>query len=269
MVAKTKIAKYWHIADAVDSLGIATVHEVKSWITEKYPTEPTADVRENLELLTVNAPSRVHFNKARTDWRSTSGHSQDRLFKIKNEAGRITYQPFDPVRHGHVDLRQGTNGKWIVESIEVGRATLAQDEAKAQAEAFEHLPALDSDDDARIFSFQAVAIRRGQANFRARLLEAYSNRCAVTGCSATPVLEAAHILPYKGEHTDRIDNGLLLRSDIHTLFDLGYLWVAPDYIIRIASCLQVTDYNQFDGRPLRLPGLPEYHPNPAHLSKHA
>lgn len=69
--------------------------------------------------------------------------------------------------------------------------------------------------------------RLGQQAFQAVVLDAYSRRCAITGDKIRPVLQAAHIvpLPVGGEH--RLDNGLLLRSDVHTLYDRGYLGVDP------------------------------------------
>ena len=70
--------------------------------------------------------------------------------------------------------------------------------------------------------------RLGQQAFQAVVLGAYSRRCAITGDKIRPVLQAAHIkpLPSGGEH--RLDNGLLLRSDVHTLYDRGYLASTPD-----------------------------------------
>jgi putative restriction endonuclease len=72
-----------------------------------------------------------------------------------------------------------------------------------------------------------VPQRLGQRAFQGVVLSAYGYRCAVTGDKIRPVLQAAHIrpLPFGGEH--RLDNGLLLRSDAHTLFDRGYLGIDP------------------------------------------
>ena len=69
--------------------------------------------------------------------------------------------------------------------------------------------------------------RLGQQAFQATVLHAYHRRCAITGAKIRPILQAAHIrpLPSGGEH--RLDNGLLLRSDVHTLYDRGYLGVDP------------------------------------------
>lgn len=78
---------------------------------------------------------------------------------------------------------------------------------------------------------QLVVIRQGQAAFRRRLLEAYGRKCAITGCEIEDILEAAHISPYKGKRTDPVNNGLLLRADIHTLFDRGLIKVDRNHFV--------------------------------------
>lgn len=80
--------------------------------------------------------------------------------------------------------------------------------------------------------------RLGQHAFQGVVLEAYRKRCAVTGDRIRPVLQAAHIRPLTrgGEH--RLDNGLLLRSDVHTLFDQGYLAVRPDHRLMVSPQLR-------------------------------
>lgn len=73
-----------------------------------------------------------------------------------------------------------------------------------------------------------ATVRVGQRAFKALVQQAYGRRCAVTGDKIVPVLEAAHIKPVSVEGENRLDNGLLLRSDVHTLFDRGYLGVHPE-----------------------------------------
>ena len=75
--------------------------------------------------------------------------------------------------------------------------------------------------DARQRILSSIALRQGQTKFRNTLLLTYQRRCAVSACNAEPVLEAAHIVPFRGQATHHVQNGLLLRSDIHTLFDRG------------------------------------------------
>jgi hypothetical protein len=96
--------------------------------------------------------------------------------------------------------------------------------------------------------------RRGQADFRGRLLVAWHRRCAVTGCLVADLLEAAHIRPHRIEPNYSTSNGLLLRSDIHTLFDLALLSVDEDLRIHLAPKLLPTEYGPWDGH--RLQGVP-------------
>jgi len=78
-------------------------------------------------------------------------------------------------------------------------------------------------------------VRVGQHAFKALVQEAYGRRCAVTGDKIVPVLQAAHIRPVTSQGENRVDNGLLLRSDVHTLFDRGYLGVHPTEKILMVS----------------------------------
>lgn len=102
--------------------------------------------------------------------------------------------------------------------------------------------------------------RLGQGAFRTLVLDAYARRCALTGESTLPVLEAAHIRPYADQGRHVISNGLLLRSDFHKLFDLGLVTVQPNYRIRISSRIRDQYFNgkayyRLDGQELAL--LPE------------
>ena len=102
---------------------------------------------------------------------------------------------------------------------------------------------------------RAIIQRRGQRSFRQALLSAYGGKCQVTEYSGEPALEAAHIYPYRegAEYTNDPRNGLLLRSDIHVLFDLGLLKVAPVALrIRIMPPLAASSYAALDGNTLRV-----------------
>lgn len=83
-----------------------------------------------------------------------------------------------------------------------------------------------------------VAVRQGQSRFRDDLLQAYGGRCAITGCTIEEILQAAHIMPHRGEHTNHVQNGLLLRADLHTLFDLDILRIDADYRISTPDCIR-------------------------------
>jgi putative restriction endonuclease len=83
-----------------------------------------------------------------------------------------------------------------------------------------------------------VKQRLGQGTFRVLVTDIYERRCAVTREKALPALEAAHVQPISEGGLHRVDNGLLLRSDVHRLFDAGYITVTPDYQIRVSRRLR-------------------------------
>ena len=77
--------------------------------------------------------------------------------------------------------------------------------------------------------------RLGQGAFRVLVTEAYNRRCAFTGERTLPVLNAAHIKPYSQNGPHVVNNGLLLREDLHTLFDRGYMTMTEDYRIEVSK----------------------------------
>lgn len=122
--------------------------------------------------------------------------------------------------------------------------------------------------DARERIMASIVRRRGQPVFRQRLLEAYDGICAMTGCTARPALEAAYIVPYQGPLTNQVTNGLLLRADVHTLFDLALITVDEKLTVVVTSELAGTEYNQLAGRRLHLPRNPTLWPSSHALEAH-
>lgn len=93
-----------------------------------------------------------------------------------------------------------------------------------------------------------ISLRRGQKRFREKLIKHYDAVCQVTGCDILEIIEAAHIDPYSESEDNGLGNGLLLRSDIHTLFDLGYLAVEPETLkIRLHPAITGSEYDQIEG----------------------
>ena len=96
--------------------------------------------------------------------------------------------------------------------------------------------------------------REGQAKFRAELLNVYNGKCAMTDCDVEAVLEAAHIFPYRGTKSNYIANGLLLRSDIHKLFDQYLISINPNTNrIVISSNLLNTCYEELNQKIVNFP----------------
>lgn len=124
-------------------------------------------------------------------------------------------------------------------------------------------------EDARKKIHSAIVLRQGQGEFRKKLIEAYNGCCAITGANAEQALEAAHIISYKGEQTNHITNGLLLRADIHTLFDLGLIAIdTKTMAVVIAPSLFNTTYKELLGKPLLLPKNKKYLPSIEALELH-
>lgn len=97
--------------------------------------------------------------------------------------------------------------------------------------------------------------RLGQGAFRVLVTDAYTRRCAITGERTLPALEAAHIQPFAKSGPNVTANGLLLRSDLHKLFDSGYLSVTPDLSVEVSRKIKEEfengrDYYALHGRKL-------------------
>lgn len=118
-----------------------------------------------------------------------------------------------------------------------------------------------------------VRPRLGQGSFRVLVTDTYGRRCAVTGEKALPVLDAAHIRAVREGGQHRLDNGLLLRSDVHRLFDAGYVTVTPEGRFRVSRRLKDEydngePYFPFDGQELWLPPEPRERPGREFLEWH-
>lgn len=98
-------------------------------------------------------------------------------------------------------------------------------------------------------------VRIGQGAFRVLVTDAYSRRCSITGEKTLPVLEAAHIKPYAEAGPHSVSNGILLRSDMHKLFDSGYITITTEHKVEISSRIKEEfqngrEYYQYHGKEL-------------------
>lgn len=108
--------------------------------------------------------------------------------------------------------------------------------------------------------------RLGQGAFKIAVTDAYGRACAITEEHSLPALEAAHIKPFNLNGPNAVYNGLLLRSDVHRLFDSGYITVTPELQIDVSRRLREEFengryYYPFHGNKIRhLPTNPSDHP---------
>lgn len=118
-------------------------------------------------------------------------------------------------------------------------------------------PSIVAEEEAHYGSEYLAKARLGQGTFRILVTEAYSRRCAITGERTLPVLEASHIKPFAISGPNRTDNGLLLRSDLHKLFDLGYLTITRGLHVEISKRIKEEyengrDYYALHGQQLKV-----------------
>jgi hypothetical protein len=107
-------------------------------------------------------------------------------------------------------------------------------------------------EDRREKVFRQIKERRGQSQFRDLLRQRYGNQCMITGLKLLDVLEAAHISPYRGTDDNHPDNGLLLRADLHTLFDLNLLGINPESLeVKFHPKVLKTGYHKLECIKLR------------------
>jgi len=127
----------------------------------------------------------------------------------------------------------------------------------------------ESSKDGREKIIEDLIKRRGHPSMRQMLLVAYEYRCAISNFNAIDALEAAYIVPYRGKKTHHASNGILLRADLHALFDMGKIAVDTRTMsIVLADELMNTSYRLLAGRPLRYPKEEAHRPDPEGLDLH-
>ncbi|WP_161809495.1 HNH endonuclease [Stenotrophomonas panacihumi] len=248
----------WELAlDALQALGgAATLREVTQHALERSPDLKARNVGADLSLLSVNSPARTSYHGNHKPRRTDGGASYDRLFKV-GQGRNAVYEPYLPEVHGVWEIypdpsagnQRGLSVRQVADPASIG-VSKAEDEADS-AGTFEPESIIDARD--RVYS--SIVRRRGQSEFRKALLAAYGGRCAVTGSDVIEILEAAHVHPYRGAATNVTANGLLLRADIHTLFDLYLISIdPPTRTVCISPKLARTMCAELRGVTLRNPG---------------
>ena len=120
---------------------------------------------------------------------------------------------------------------------------------------------------------QLVTPRLGQGTFRVSVTEAYDRACGVTTEHSLPALEAVHIRAYAREGPHEVRNGMLLRADLHRLYDKGYLTISPEHRVEVSGRLRADysngrTYYPLHGETLRVPRELRHHPGREYLAWH-
>ncbi|MCA0156409.1 HNH endonuclease [Tsukamurella sp. M9C] len=235
----------------------AGVKKVVGWATTTSSIEPRTEEMPPAHW-TDDSPTRYRY----------------RVHLVKRAAAPVTSPTWDEVRARIgtkaspnipvIEVKTGAGERFLKSlfldaSSEIDEALLRQLTAKG---AF-----LDAAD-RRLRRVTDVVIRPGQSGFRDGLLVAYDGRCAISGSDVTEVLEAAHIVSYRGMQSDSVKNGLLLRVDLHRLFDKFLVTVGADRRVRVAPGLREGAYGDFHGKRLRNPIVAGSEPADEALENH-
>lgn len=220
--------------------GVASLEELRKRIRKYRPGEKALDPVIGCNIL--NAP----FFLPRDRWIPTPAS-----FALNIVSGK-----------SYLDSSEDGAEIWtrVVEAI--GTVKVAEETAREQA------------DRPRFGEAYLTRGRLGQGAFRVLVTDAYHRRCAVTGERTLPVLQAAHIKPYSELGPHQVANGLLLRSDLHTLFDLGYVTVTKELRLEVSSRLKEEwlngkEYYAYQGKVLAFkPDSETHQPAPEFLEWH-
>lgn len=226
--------------------------ELGELIAADLPDFKLSNLAPDLSLLSVNCFSRGNHAVNRTPRRTDGGNPYDKLIRLGKERD-VRFAPYDPGVHGVWELADV--GDKVLRLHYIGAADTAELEQARDAVAAAGL--FDPSQDARQRILAAVVRRDGQPAFRRSLLAAYGGSCAISGCTVEALLEAAHIVPYRGAQTNLVGNGLLLRADLHKLFDLHLLGIDPiARTVHLSDALRHSEYAAFHGAALRPPADP-------------
>ncbi|EHZ3654911.1 HNH endonuclease [Escherichia coli] len=244
---------------AVTQLGEVSIPQVIEWLDFSNAPLKLNEIRSQFQALTVNDNQRARYRASRTSMVSDQGHYMDKLFRTGK--GRATrYVLYDPNIHGVWDI--GDDGKTPVEIVKptfLERLRILHECTDCPELKLE---------DMRARVLREIVDREGQPIFRKRLLDAYNRACAVTDCAIVELLEAAHIIPYSGAQHCKAMHGILLRTDIHTLFDKGLLWIDQNFRVSLDPGLLNSEYGHLQGKLMRLPEARMDRPLKAHLAYH-
>lgn len=232
---------------ALKSLGgSATVQQIHEKLVTDHGKFDIENVRKDLIMLSANDPKR----RAYRAWEVRHGRPHfkyDMVFAGDGSGKDRLYELYDSKRHGRWGFVMLPTGELVLRRLEDMEAEVEQ----AGEAAYDP----NSEAEGKDYVTGSIAVRRGGTAFRKAVLAGYQDACCISGCTLLDVLEAAHIRPYAGQSTNVLANSLLLRSDLHTLFDLLRLTVDPTTLrIRLhPSLLAHKEYAAFEGKVLSAP----------------
>ena len=222
-------------------------------------TNSPEDIREFLFFLTEPIPVRLPHE----DLSDYLEDKYDKFHRVPDDTMARIAEEFDSV--AQFFRRRLLNMEVGGPVLDMSGIVRLSEREHARLQAFDP----ESTKDGRTKIVETIIKRRGQARFRKKLLTAYDHHCAFTGCNAGDALEATYIIPYRGDYTHDLSNGLLLRADLHTLFDLGKIAVdTRTMTIVMNDELLNSSYRILANQPLRFPKIENERPAKEGLDLH-
>ncbi len=168
---------------------------------------------------------------------------------------------------------QVVQGKGYSTDDEAGRRIWAEVGFRLQGHSLSNIEPELVTNGPRLGEPQTVLPRLGQGAFRVIVTDIYKRQCVLTHSHILHVLDAAHIRPYSEGGSHNPSNGLLLRQDVHTLFDRGYVTVSPEYRVEVSRLLKDEfdngkEYYALQGKSILLPQNPAFRPSADQLIWH-
>lgn len=204
-----------------------------------------------------------HFNEQRAAQGDTALFAKIEFERVLNPAdtlplsvkdvqegglSRVCYRVQAPGKKMPQDAVKALEDLWSKYLDEIDGTTYLDADDASDAEQDEEEEFVPEDGDRRASAFRQIKARRGQRSFRDALRKRYGERCMISDCSLMDVIEAAHINPYRDDGDNHPSNGLLLRADLHTLFDLDLLGIEPGtLVVRVHPSANAAGYKAFDG----------------------
>ncbi|WP_213781785.1 HNH endonuclease [Caballeronia sp. dw_276] len=253
------------VGDAVVAMGrpVSTA-EVRDYLVARVPDFRTNNLGPDLCVLSVNCYSRANHAVNTKPRRTDTGNKYDRLVRIGKGRG-VKFAEYNLAVHGVWELADIGDTKLRPRQISTPQA-IELEEARISAMTDGEF---DPTEDARRRIMRTLVQREGQPQFRRALIDEYAGACAISGCKVGALLEAAHIIPYLGPHTNDVSNGLLLRADLHKLFDMHMFRIDPESrTVYLCDELKASEYACIEGRRLRPTKSPDKAPAPASLRHH-
>lgn len=177
------------------------------------------------------------------------------IYGLQTTVGRYA-KPKPPFYYPRIAIASDHETQRLVEAV---RALMTDREPEAVVSVLTQA-------DARLL--RGIWSRRGQPRFRRELLRLYEGKCAVTGCTTIAALEAAHIAPYADDQHYDTQRGLLLRADVHTLFDLAIISIEPTTRTVVVNPDARDHYGHLQGKSVASPVEMSAQPSQTDLEAH-